>query len=233
MNSRTVLVSPTAPIVPPAGPAPKLPKLSALRWVTERAGTRTWTMTNPGLRARHRRVAALAHAPRHPRVLVGQIILPTMVVCGAAALAGIGISGVFATDFIPAWLITGFLLAIGVAAAALSLATRWRQGLAQKPHVVQLTGDHAAALIEIESSAEEFNRQCRHEGARLSTPELLWNAAHDARSAIAIARTLAVLPPEEDVRVLDRLRVLARDERRVGNVTTLQHMVQSPGRETL
>ncbi|MDO5498054.1 MAG: hypothetical protein Q4F67_00045 [Propionibacteriaceae bacterium] len=231
MNSRTVLVDPSA-VRPQPGPTPDLPRLAVTRWVTNGSGGPTWTMTNPGLSRRHRRVAALAYAPTNRRVLFGQIVAPT-VIAGAVGLgAGSGIAAVFASDYVPAALIIVPLFLIALVAAGLSVLTRWRQGIAQSAHVVQVSGEHAQALIDIEGEIAGYNKTCRHPGAKLSATELLWNAVHDPRTAIAIARTLAVLPPEEDVRVLDQLRAFSDETRHgPGNFTTLQSMVRTAGPE--
>lgn len=227
MDGRTVLIDPNAQPPRPL-PAGKLPPLRATRWVTRGAGGPVWTMTNPGLSRRHRRVASLAFAPFNPRVLASQVILPTAALLAIGAAAGWWITTVFDNQFVNPVVIFGFMIGIAVVAAALSMMARMRQGAAQADQVLQVRGDHAQALIDIESEIATYNRTVKQTSARLPAPELLWNAAHSSRTAIAIARTLAVLPPEEDVRVLDYLHSLASDTRGAapGNFTTLQGFVQ-------
>lgn len=227
MDGRTVLIDPNAqPARPPS--TEKLPPLRATRWVTRGSGGPVWTMTNPGLSRRHRRVASLTFAPFNPRVLLGQVALPTALLLAVGAGVGWWITTVFDNQFVSPVLIFGFMIGVAVVAAALSLMARMRQGAAQAEHVLQVRGDHARALIDIEGEIDIYNRTVKQASAKLPAPELLWNAAHSSRTAIAIARTLAVLPPEEDVRVLDYLHSLADDAHRgaPGNFTTLQNFVR-------
>lgn len=227
MDSRTVLIDPNS--LPPRPVSHKLPRLGATRWVSRVGGKTVWTMVNPGLSRRHRRVAAVAYAPTNPRVFGLQIFLPLVVLVTVAAGLGWAFGQVFDNEHVPAWLVSIFFIGIGLLAGVLLLLTQRRQGLAQQPHVVQLRGEVAAALEEIEDEIAAYNQSCTQPGQRLPAAELLWNASFDEKDAIAIARSLAVLPPEEDVRVLDYLHSLSNEVRRgPGNVTTLQGMVRDP-----
>lgn len=189
------------------------------RWIHRGTpGDLRYTICSPQVPARHWNVVGLAYAPGHRRIWTLQILLPLLIGLVLGIVVG-WLVGTFVTgSSFPFAGVLAISIATALIIALILILTRVLQGRGHARRVVTVRNQHAAAMVEI----DEACRASLGRGVPLDCSQLLWEAAHDEQLAVGAAHSLAMLPDEEDDRVLGYLQRTRGTEQNAGEYTMLK-----------